>query len=77
MEILQTIWNTLTSENEIGLLVISIPLAFIESILTTLLFTSILNIDATKKQKFIYILSFSLIAIISIYFIPTPFNTKF
>lgn len=75
MEILQTIWNALTTENEIITKATSIPMTILEIIVTTLLFTSILNIKSTKKQKIIYVLSFSFIAIISIYFIPTPFNT--
>lgn len=75
MEILQTIWTALTTENLMLVKIINIPLAIIEVTVTTLLFTTILNIEATKKKKFIYILIFSLIAIISMLFIPTPFNT--
>ncbi len=75
MEIFQTIWNALTTENEILTKIVSIPLALIESLVTTLLFTTILKISSTKKQKLLYVFSFSLIAIISMYFIPTPYNT--
>lgn len=75
MEILQTIWNALTTENAGLIKIINIPLAFIEAYVTTLLFTTILNIEHTKKQKYTFILSFSIIAIISMLFIPTPFNT--
>lgn len=75
MEILQTIWSILTTESEILSSILSVPMTILEAIVTTLLFTSILTIEATKKQKVLYILSFSLIAIISIHFIPTPFNT--
>lgn len=75
MEILQTIWNALTTENEPGVLIVSIPLAFVESTMTTLLFTTILKITSTRKQNLIYIVTFSIIALISMFFIPTPFNT--
>lgn len=75
MEILQTIWNALTSENEILLNIVSIPMIFIESILIFNLFTKFLNISCTKKQSFIYIISFSITSLISTYLIPTPYNT--
>lgn len=75
MEILQTIWNALTTENEMLINIMSIPMTILEITITTLLFTSILNIKSTKKQKICYIFSFSFIAVISMYFIPTPYNT--
>lgn len=75
MEILQTIWTALTTENEMLISIISIPMTILEITISTLLFTTVLNIHSNKKQKFKYILSFSLVAIISLYFIPTPYNT--
>lgn len=75
MEILQTIWTALTTENLMLVKIINIPLAIIEATVTTLLFTTILNISSTRKQKSLYIALFSFIAIISMLFIPTPFNT--
>ncbi len=75
MEILQTIWTALTTENEMMLLAISIPMTILEITISTLLFTTILNIHSDKKQKAKYILSFSLVAIISLYLVPTPYNT--
>ncbi len=75
MEIIQTIWNALTTENLLIIKILSIPMTIIEATVTTLLFTSILNISATKKQKITYVLAFSFIAIILMNFIPTPFNT--
>lgn len=75
MEILQTIWSALTTENAMLVKIVSIPLAIIEATVTTLLFTTILNISSTRKQKSLYISIFSIIAIISMLFIPTPFNT--
>lgn len=75
MEILQTIWTALTTENLMLVKIINIPLALLEAIVTTLLFTTILNITSTKKQKFLYVMLFSFIAIVSMLFIPTPFNT--
>lgn len=77
MEILQTIWNSLTTENTNMITIISIPLTFIEGYISMLLFTTILNIDSSKKQRILYVLTMSICAIISRLFIPTPFNTFF
>lgn len=75
MEILQTIWNALTSENEILLNIVSIPMTFIEITLTFLLFTTLLNISFSKKNAILYIVCHSLVAILSSCFVPSPFNT--
>lgn len=75
MEILQTIWNVLTNENEIALIVTGIPMFFIEALTAFLLFSTLLNIPYTKKQALIYIISFSAVAITTTYFIPSPYNT--
>lgn len=75
MEILQTIWTALTTENANLITIISIPLGILEVIITMLLFSTILNISSTKRQKFLYVSIFSVIAILSITVIPAPFNT--
>ncbi len=77
MEILQTIWNALTTENELIIKLQGIPLTFIEAYVTMLLFTTILNISSTKKQKFIFTFSFSMIAIILSLFVQEPYNVFF
>ena len=75
MEILQAIWTALTTENEILTKIITSFLMFIELLISTLLFTSILRINSTTKQKLLYVLSLSLIGIITLWAIPTPYNT--
>lgn len=75
MEILQTIWTALTTENELLNDIIKIPLVFIEMTVSMLLSTEILNISSTKKQKIIYILSLSFIGLITSWLIPVPYNT--
>lgn len=75
MEILQTIWTALTTENEILTKIITSLLMFIELYVSMLLFTTILNISANKKQKSIYICILSLIGILNLWIIPTPYNT--
>ena len=74
MEILQTIWTSLITPNEGVMSFIfndfGFPFIFIELTLYMLLFTSVLNISSTKKQKIIYILSSVFISFISILIFP-------
>lgn len=69
MEILRTIWTALTTSNEQLINVLSLPLSIIEITVSMLLFTTILNIKTTKRQKLIYIFSLSILFIISNNFI--------
>lgn len=75
MEILQTIWTALTTENENFIAVMSVPLTILEVTLTMLLFTTILNINATNELKISYVLIFTISSILSSYLIPNPYNT--
>lgn len=64
LEILQTIWIALTTPNE-GLTAIifnkfGIPFIFIELTVNVLLFTTVLDIKCTKKQKILYVLLYAL-----------------
>lgn len=74
MEILQTIWNALTTENEVLVKIINIPLAFVEMYLTITLPLILLNISSTHKQKGLAVLTLSIIGLLTAFFIPTPFN---
>ena len=75
MEILQTIWSSLTTENTILTSIICIPLTFIEVYITMLLFITILSINTTKKQKILYIIITSFGIIFNRFCIPQPFGT--
>ena len=75
IEILQTIWSSLTTENPILTNYICVPLAFIEISISMLIFTTLLNINASKKQKWLYVLVASSFSAISRLFIPSPYNT--
>lgn len=77
MEILQTIWSSLTTENPTLTNIIGIPSIFLEVFISMLLFTTLLNINATKKQKWMYVLIASCFSIISRLIIPAPYNTYF
>ena len=74
MEILNNIWSALTTSNQFALNLLSIPLTFIEAIVSTLLFTTFLNINSTNKQKITYILLIAILGIITTFFIPKPFG---
>lgn len=75
MEILQTIWTALTTENLMLVKIINIPLVFIEMYVSMLLFTTILNINVTKRQKVLYVLILSIIGLITSWTISPPYNT--
>lgn len=75
MEILQTIWNVLITENERLTNIIISPLTFVEVYLYMLLFTSILKIKSSSKQQLLFVVSYSIIAIVCLLFIPSPYYT--
>ena len=75
IEFFQMIWSNLTTEN-VGLTnVIGIPSTFLEIWISMLLFSVILNLNPTKKQKLAYVILLSFSTIISRFFIPNPINT--
>ena len=74
MEILNKIWTALSTENESFLNFISIPCTFIEIYIIFMLFTSILKTTYTKKEKNIYVVTISIVSILSSFFIPEPYN---
>ena len=75
MDILQTIWSELTTPNEFLFKVIAIPLVFLDAYIGMLFFTTILNIDVSKKRKIIYVLVYGIIGNILTFAVPT--NYKF
>ena len=74
MEILNNIWNSISTPNELLINIISIPLYFVEVFLTMNLFIDILHLYATKREKTLYIIIVSITSIITMNFIPNPFN---
>jgi len=71
MEILQTIWTALTTPNEGLFKIISLPLNFLDAYITFIVFSTVLNIDATRRQKIQYVCIFSTLAIISNFLLPS------
>ena len=74
MEILNSVWNALCTENETLINIISVPCTFIEIYLTFRLFAVILKTNYTKKQLYVYVVSVSLVSIATSFFIPEPYN---
>lgn len=74
MEIFQTIWTALTTQNEVLSTILCMPIYFIDAIVTMLLFTTLLDIQASKKSKTIYVIVVSLIALIIRTFVPNPYS---
>ena len=74
MEIFQTIWTALTTENERLISILSIPFTFIEITIAMLLFLTILNINSSFKQKLYYVIFSSLFSLISRALIPDPYG---
>ncbi len=75
MEIFQTIWTALTNENEFLIKITSFPMLVLEIALSMLIFITILGISATKKQKLTYLIVFSVISFITLWIIPSPYNS--
>ena len=74
MQIFQTIWTALTTENELLSNILYLPIMFLESTINTLIFTTLLNIEVTRKQKIRYILFISVLLYISGLLIPNPYK---
>ena len=77
MEILNNIWNALSTENLQFSTIMGYPLLFIENFLILMLFINLLNIKSTTKQNLLYIFISSLGGIISSTSITSPFNLIF
>ena len=75
MQILQTIWTALTTENNLILGIISFPFGIIEAYLILLLFTTIFEINSSKKQQLFYVITLSLLSLIIRQFVPDPYGT--
>lgn len=74
MEIFQTIWTALTTENALLTNIIFLPEVVVESIVNVLIFTTLLNINVTKETKTKYIIFISSILYLTGIFIPNPYK---
>lgn len=74
MEIFQTIWTAITTENELLANLIVLPVNLLESIVNTLIFTTVLNINISKKQRLKYIFIITFLLYLTSIFIPNPYK---
>lgn len=75
MEILQTIWNVLITQNAELTSLIMCPLMFVESYLYMIIFITLLKIPSNKQQKITYVLLYSIISLFNVFVIPSPYYT--
>ena len=75
MEIFQTIWTALTTENELLARIILIPEIFLEITIQVLIFTTLLNIQSNKNCKIKYIVTFSILSNFFNIFVPNPYRS--
>lgn len=75
MEVFNFIWNAISTPNEFLINILLIPLAFFaEMPLTFSLIANVFKINYTKLQRHIYIVLTTFMSVLTIYFIPWPFN---
>ena len=74
MQVLNNIWIALSSENVRLVNWLLIPCTLIEPYLFMNLFLIVFDVKASNKQKILYVLSISILSIISLYYIPQPVN---
>ena len=74
MNILNNIWNAISTPNESLMVAANIILLFFELAITYSLISSVFNIKFTLKQKHIYLIATWVINAFLTYFVPFPFN---
>lgn len=74
MELLHNMWNVLVTEDKNLTNYVCLSLTFVEVYVTMKLFTTVLNICYTKKQRNIYFLCMCVITILSTLFLPDFLN---
>lgn len=75
MNIFQTIWNAISTPNETLINISGFFLCFIEVYVNMCLFTTLLNIKTTKRNKLIYVIALSIAAFVFRIFLPNPLGT--
>lgn len=73
--LLNNIWMALSTPNQDLISILSLPFLVIENYIGLLLFSYILDIKLSKKQKILYVIFTALEGFICAKFIPSPYNT--
>lgn len=74
MEILHNLWNIVSTEDENLMKYVLLFLGFFETYIMMIFFTTILNIQYTKRQRNIYMVVMSILFIISTLLIPKNYS---
>ena len=74
MDFLNSIWNLLTTENEMLTKIITAPMVIIEIWLGYQLYSILLNLNFSKKKEFFYIFIASSTSLIFRFIVPAPLN---
>lgn len=74
IQFFNSIFIFLTTENELLVNLMYIPMVFVEAFAQMSFFTTFLKVSSTKKQKLIYVISVSVLGIFCAYIIPKPFS---
>ena len=74
MVFMNNIWIAISTPNEALIYILTLPLLLLENYICLLLFSSILELKLSTKQKILYILLTSICGFISVNFIPHPYN---
>ena len=77
MNTLQTIWSALTTPNTTLTNILGIPLTYLDAYIIMLFFTTLLNINTTKKQRLIYVLVYATLGVVSSFIIPATYKIFF
>lgn len=75
IQTLQNIWSSLTTENETLTNIIGIPSIFLEAFISMLIFTTLLDIQASSRKKCLYVFLVSSLGIIIRFIVPSPYNS--
>lgn len=74
MDILNNIWNTISTPNEGIINALMIIATFIEAFLSMHFFLNLLNINSQRKERILYVLLISILALITLNIFSNPFN---
>lgn len=75
MQIFQTIWTAMTTQNEIALSIIFFLFSFVETLVSMLLFTTIFDMKSSRKSKIIYVFLVAIVGSIIRIFVPDPYGS--
>ena len=73
MNTLQMIWSALTVPNEMLFNIIALPLNYVDALVCMLYFSTILNIESTKKRKIIYVIAYGTISTALNFLVPKSY----